>query len=84
MSVATELLTSISQDEKERAIYRSRMMYITDMESNIRTAEKRGEERGEERGIAIGNAKLNQKLSEIILSLKLNLSGLYSPPLGAK
>jgi len=82
MKVAAELLTSISQDEKERAIFRSRQMYITDMYSNIRTAEKRGiaigEERGiaigEERGIAIGeergDAKLKKKLSQIALDMK--------------
>jgi len=84
MEVATELLASISQDEKERAIYRSRRMFITDMESNIRVAERRGEERGviigEERGIvigkeqgmAIGEAKLENKLNTIAMNMKLN------------
>ena len=62
-------------------------MYITDRESNIRTAELRGEERGivigeergiaigEERGIAIGeergNAKWEEKLKQIVLNMKL-------------
>ena len=80
IGVATDLLTSISQDEKERAIFRSRRMYQTDLTSNIRTAEKRGEERGivigEERGIAIGEAlgekKLEKKINEVALGMKQN------------
>ena len=33
---------SISQDERERAVFRSRRMYQTDQQSNIATAEDRG------------------------------------------
>ncbi|MCL2147465.1 MAG: hypothetical protein FWH52_06630 [Synergistaceae bacterium] len=40
--MAGELLMSVSQDEKERAIFRSRRMYQSDLESNMATAEKRG------------------------------------------
>ena len=36
-------MLSISQDERERAIDRSRRMYQTDMQSNIATAEDNGE-----------------------------------------
>ena len=68
MGVATELLTSISQDEKERAIFRSRRMYISDLESNIRVAERRGEERG----IAIGEVKLNERINTMALDMKKN------------
>ena len=40
--MAGNLLMSISQDERERAVFRSRRMYQTDMQSNIATAEDRG------------------------------------------
>ena len=33
---------NISQDEKERAVFRSRMMYQTDLQSDLATAEDRG------------------------------------------
>ena len=41
-------LMSISKSERERAIFRSRRMYQTDLESNLLTAELRGEARGRE------------------------------------
>jgi predicted transposase/invertase (TIGR01784 family) len=47
LQMAGELLMSISQDEKERAVFRSRRMYQTDMDSNLATVEERGEKRGE-------------------------------------
>jgi len=76
MSVATELLTSISQDEKEKAIFRSRKMFQSDLESNILTAEERGEERGiaigEARGIAIGEAKHKASINKIAQDMKKN------------
>ena len=34
---------SVSQDEKERAVYRSRKMYQTDLQSNLNTAFDKGE-----------------------------------------
>jgi predicted transposase/invertase (TIGR01784 family) len=43
--MAGSLLMSVSKDERERAVYRSRRMYQTDMQSNIATAEDRGEQR---------------------------------------
>ena len=48
--MAGDLLMSVSKDEHERAVFRSRRMYQSDLESNIATAEKRGEIRGEKRG----------------------------------
>ena len=36
----------VSQDEKERAVFRSRRMFQTDMASDMATAEDRGEKRG--------------------------------------
>ena len=50
LQVAGNLLMSISQDERERAVFRSRRMFQTDRESDIATAEDRGEKRGEQRG----------------------------------
>ena len=38
LSVAGEVLMSISKDEKERAIFRSRRMFQTDQESNMITS----------------------------------------------
>jgi len=45
--MAGALLKSISSDERERAHFRSRRMFETDMESNRIVAEQRGEKRGE-------------------------------------
>jgi len=41
LQVAGSLLMSVSKDERERAIFRSRRMFQTDQESNIATAEAR-------------------------------------------
>lgn len=40
--MAGDLLMSISQDERERAVFRSRRMYQTDMQSNYATVLDRG------------------------------------------
>lgn len=48
--MAGDLLLSISQDERERAVFRSRRMYQTDLQSDLATAEERGEHRGERKG----------------------------------
>jgi len=48
------LLMSISQDERERAVFRRRRMYQTDFQSNLATAEDRGERRGVLKGRAEG------------------------------
>ncbi|MCL2814337.1 MAG: Rpn family recombination-promoting nuclease/putative transposase [Oscillospiraceae bacterium] len=50
LKVAGSLLMNISQDERERAIFRSRRKFQTDMDSNLATAEARGEAKGEARG----------------------------------
>jgi predicted transposase/invertase (TIGR01784 family) len=54
LQMAGELLMSISQNERERAIYRSRRMFQSDLESNIATAEARGEARGKQIGLDEG------------------------------
>lgn len=50
LQMAGDLLLSISQDERERAVFRSRRMYQTDLQSDLATAEERGEHRGERKG----------------------------------
>jgi len=64
---------SISQDEKERAVFRSRKMYQTDYESDIATAEDRGkkigEEIGEKRGKKIGERNRNLEIARKMLSI---------------
>ena len=57
LQMAGSLLMSVSKDERERAVYRSRRMYQTDMQSNLATAE----DRGEQRGIQIGRQEGLQK-----------------------
>jgi len=53
IKMASELLMEISQDERQRAIMRSRRMYETDQISNILTAERRG---GRQKAFEIANA----------------------------
>jgi len=66
--MATALLREISQDERERAILRSRRMYETDMASDFLTAVELGEIREREKWqgvIADKDAKLADKEAEI-------------------
>jgi predicted transposase/invertase (TIGR01784 family) len=44
--MAGSLLMSVSKDEREQAVFRSRRMYQTDMQSNLATAEDRGRQDG--------------------------------------
>jgi predicted transposase/invertase (TIGR01784 family) len=53
LQMAGNLLMSVSQSEREQAIFRSRRMYQTDLESNIATAK----ELGKREGVAIGKAE---------------------------
>ena len=65
LQMAGNLLMSISQDEKERAVFRSRRMYQTDQVSNIATAEDRGKKR---KALTIANNMLrrNRPIDEIV------------------
>lgn len=54
LTVASELLMSVSKDEHERAVLRSRRMAETDRLSNLATAEDRGRRIGREEGHAEG------------------------------
>ena len=70
--MAGSLLMSVSKDEREQAVYRSRRMYETDMQSNLATAEDRGEQRGlqigEQRGRRIGLQEGEQRKAFAIAS----------------
>ena len=50
LQMAGNLLMSISQDERERAVFRSRRMYQSDLQSNLATAEDRGRRLGRSEG----------------------------------
>ncbi len=61
--MAGDLLMSISQDERERAVFRSRRMYQTDLQSDLATAEDRGKKAGRmEQRIEIAQNLLGMKL----------------------
>ncbi len=49
---------SISQDERERAVFCNRRMYQTDLQSDLATAEDRGKKIGKEQGIVAGKTKV--------------------------
>ncbi len=55
----------ISQDERERAVLRSRRMYQTDLQSDLATAEDRGIQKGFQIGFqeAFQEGKLRMALS---------------------
>lgn len=68
--MAGNLLMSISQDEHERAVFRSRRMYQTDLESNLATAEERGLKKGrreEKKEIARIMLSAGEPMSKITL-----------------
>lgn len=64
LKMAGNLLMSISQDERERAVFRSRKMYQTDRESDLATVEDRGKKIGKE----IGRFERNTEIAQNMLS----------------
>ncbi|MDR1328626.1 MAG: PD-(D/E)XK nuclease family transposase, partial [Oscillospiraceae bacterium] len=54
IKVATELLTSISRDERERALFRSRRIAQLDMEHNYAVVRQEGLQEGLQRGLQKG------------------------------
>ena len=72
MQMAGELLMSISQDERERAVFRSRRMYQTDLQSNLATAEDRGRrlgrQEGLQEGLQEGRSERNFEIARMMLS----------------
>jgi predicted transposase/invertase (TIGR01784 family) len=70
LQMAGSLLMSVSKDERERAVYRSRRMYETDMQSNMATAEDRGEQR-KAFAIARNLLGMNMPLDQIVTATGL-------------
>ena len=82
VGMAGKLLKAISKDERERAIFRSRRMFQTDLESNLITAEQRGEKRGvaigRKRGVAIGEKRgvaIGEKQAKVEVAKALKADG---------
>ena len=59
--MAGNLLMNISQDERERAIFRSRRKFQTDLQSDLATAEDRGRNIGREEGRREGRQEGRQE-----------------------
>lgn len=75
--MAEELLMSISQDERERAVFCSRRMYQTDLQSNLATAEDRGRRIGRQEG-KLEIARMMLSAGEPIEKV-MNYTGLTNP-----
>ena len=60
--MAGNRLMNISQDERERAVFRSRRMYQTDLQSDLATAEDRGRNIGRREGRLERNIEIARKL----------------------
>ena len=69
LQVAGNLLMSISQNERERAIFRSRRKFETDLQSDLATAEDNGERRGELIGERRGRIEVARNLLKMGLAL---------------
>ena len=68
--MAGNLLMSISQDENERAVFRSRRMYESDLASNLATAEDVGRMKGRK--------EEKKDIARIMLSMGLPISQITS------
>lgn len=78
LQMAGNLLMSFSQDERERAVFRSRRMYQTDMQSNLATAEDRGERRGRAEGqIEATATNLRSLMESMDISLEEAMQALH-------
>ena len=66
LQVAGNLLMGVSQNERERAVYRSRRMYQTDLLSDLATAEDRGRRDGRIEGQIDERKKIARNLIPIL------------------
>jgi predicted transposase/invertase (TIGR01784 family) len=78
LQMAGELLMSVSQDERERAIAISRKKFQTDLQSNLATAEDRGRAEGRAEGefvkalaVARNLLGMNIPLDQIVIATGL-------------
>jgi predicted transposase/invertase (TIGR01784 family) len=69
LQMAGSLLMSVSKDERERAVNRSRRMFQTDMQSNLATAEDRGRQEGLRDGWRDGALAIARNLLGMNMSL---------------
>ena len=67
LQMAGSLLMSISQDERERAIFRSRRKFQTDLQSDLATAE----DRGKKIGISIGEKNRSIEIARNALQMNM-------------
>mgnify|MGYP001057320010 CR=1 FL=1 len=72
LQMAGDILLNISQDERERAVFRSRRMYRTDEQSNLATARDNGRKEREVE-IARNLLKINLALDQIAIATGLSL-----------
>jgi predicted transposase/invertase (TIGR01784 family) len=71
IKMAMDALIHVSQDERERAINRSRRMWQTDYESDMNTARENGRMEGHAEGHAEGLAEgSNEKQKNVILNMR--------------
>lgn len=77
LQMAGDILLNISQDERERAVFRSRRMYRTDEQSNLATARDNGAKQAT-LDIARRMLKRNRPLEEIMEDTGLSQSELNS------
>ncbi len=80
ISVASSLLQNVSQDEKERAHFRSRRMWESDMENNMIVMKERGLREGMQQGMQQGLQQgMQQGKSEGIAFVASNMKRLGIP-----
>ena len=70
LQMAGNRLMSISQDERERAVFRSRRMYQTDLQSDLATAEDRGRVAGKQEGKLERNIEIAQNALQMGLTVE--------------
>ena len=69
--MAGDLLMSVTQDERERAVLRSRRMFQTDMQSDLATAEDQGKREGI-LTVARNLIEMNMPLDQIVTATGLS------------
>ena len=76
--MAGSRLMSISQDERERAVFRSRRMYQTDLQSDLATAEDRGRNIGRQEGRLEGKFEIARNALQMGMAIDdiVKLTGL--------